>query len=381
MTKQDEDRFQVQSYAKWPLAVERGEGCWVFDSDGNRYLDLYGGHAVVATGHCHPRIVEAIQQQAAQLIFYSNVVYNSQRGRAVKKLVEAAGLPYTQAFLANSGSEANENAIKLARGLTGRKEIISIAGSFHGRTYAALSSTGIEKYSKYLNTPVPHHTILPIEQVAERITDQTAGVLIEPIQSLYGVRVLPVAELRRVSDKCREQGALLMFDEVQTGIGRTGRFLYSGVESIFPEVVTLAKGIGSGFPASAVLVTEQIARQVKSGDLGTTFGGGPLACAAIEATMDVIAEERLLDNARDIGSFLQEQLRGIPLVAEVRGAGLLLGIRMNPPYDQAKTVRQALFEKSILTGTSDDPAFLRLMPPLTLSREQAEILVAAIRSL
>ncbi len=381
LTKQDEDQFQLRSYAKWPLALERGEGCWVFDSDGNRYLDFYGGHAVVATGHCHPKIVEAIQQQAARLIFYSNVVYNSQRGRAVRRLIESAGLPYVQAFLANSGSEANENAIKLARALTARKEIISITGSFHGRGYASLSSTGIEKYSKYLNTPVPHHTVIPIEQAAERITTGTAGVLIEPIQSLSGVRVLPVEHLRSIRDKCLENGALLMFDEVQTGVGRTGRFLYSGIEGVFPDVVTLAKGIASGFPASAVLVTEKVAREVKSGDLGTTFGGGPLACAAIEATMDVIAAEKLVENAREVGSYLSEELARIAIVETVRGAGLLLGVRMKPPFDQAKTVRQALFEKRILTGTSDDPAFLRLMPPLTLSREQAQLLIQAVASL
>jgi len=380
-TQADEDRYQLKTYAKWPISLERGEGCYVFDSDGKRYLDLYGGHAVVVTGHCHPKIVRAIQEQAAQFIFYSNVVYNSVRSRAVRKLVEAAGAPYYQVFLANSGSEANENAIKLARALTGRTDVISLEGSFHGRTYGSLSATGIAKYSAYLNTPVPNHRIVPAQDAAAAVSDKTAALLVEPIQSLGGINVIPGNLLSEMSNACSSHGALLIFDEVQVGIGRTGRFLYSGINNVYPDLVTLAKGIASGFPASALLLTEPVAREVKSGDLGTTFGGGPLACACIEATMDFIQEEDVLGNVRRVSSYVQDELSRLPIVEEVRGTGLLLGLRFSGQWASAKTVQRALQAKGILTGTSDDPSILRLMPPLIITEAEIDSFIASLASL
>jgi acetylornithine/N-succinyldiaminopimelate aminotransferase len=377
----DEDRYQLKTYAKWPLSFERGEGCFVFDSNGDRYLDLYGGHAVVATGHCHPRVVSALQKQAGQFIFYSNVAYNGVRSRAVRKLVEMAGPPYFQVFLANSGSEANENAIKLARALTGRKEVISLEGSFHGRTYGSLTATGIPKYSKYLNTPVPHHRIISPDQAADLVSNETAALLVEPIQSLGGMKVIPVEILARMERACREHGALFIFDEVQVGVGRTGRFLYAGLEGIAPDMVTLAKGIASGFPASAVLVTEAVSAGVKGGDLGTTFGGGPLACACIEATLDVFREEGLLKNVDRISTYLGEQLRSVAALEEVRGAGLLVGLRFREPWSAARSVQQALLARKILTGTSDDPGILRLMPPLVITESEIDCLVEALKAL
>ncbi|RPI25568.1 MAG: aspartate aminotransferase family protein [Acidobacteria bacterium] len=371
-TRADEDRYQLKTYAKWPLSLERGEGCYVFDSEGNRFLDLYGGHAVVVTGHCHPRIVRAIQEQAAQFIFYSNVVYNSVRSRAVRKLIECAGPPYYQVFLANSGSESNENAIKLARAITGRTEVISLEGSFHGRTYGSLSATGISKYSAYLNTPVPGHRIIAPQDAAAAVSDKTAALLVEPIQSLGGINVIPGHVLSEMSRACSEQGALLIFDEVQVGIGRTGRFLYSGINDVYPDIVTLAKGIASGFPASAMLVTEPVAAEVKSGDLGTTFGGGPLACACIEATLDFLQDEDVLGNVRRVSAYLKEALERLEIVEEVRGVGLLLGLRFSGPWASAKSVQKALMAKGVLTGTSDDPSILRLMPPLIIREEDIE---------
>ncbi len=377
----DEDRYQLKTYAKWPISLERGEGCYVYDSDGRRYLDLYGGHAVVVTGHCHPKIVRAIQEQAAQFIFYSNVVYNGVRSRAVRKLVEAAGPPYYQVFLANSGSEANENAIKLARALTGRTEVLSLEGSFHGRTYGSLSATGIAKYSAYLNTPVPGHRIVAPQDAVGAISDKTAALLVEPIQSLGGVNVIPVELLAEMSQACIDHQALLIFDEVQLGIGRTGRFLYSGINGVYPDMVTLAKGIASGFPASALLLTEPVARQVKSGDLGTTFGGGPLACACIEATLDFIEEGGVLENVRRVSSHVQNELSRLPIVEEVRGAGLLLGLRLTGAWASAKSVQRELQAKGILTGTSDDPSILRLMPPLIITEAEIDSFIATLASL
>lgn len=380
-TFREEDRYQLKTYAKWAISLERGEGCYVFDTEGNRYLDLYGGHAVVSTGHCHPAVVRAIQEQAAQLIFYSNVSYNTVRSRAIRKLVELAGSPYFQAFLANSGSEANENAIKLARALTGRKEIVSLTGSFHGRTYGALSATGIAKYRAYLNTPVPDHRIVEAEVAAESVSEETAALLVEPIQSLGGVRVIPPEWLAQMASACRNHGSLLIFDEVQLGLGRTGRFLYSGINGTYPDMVTLAKGIASGIPASAILVTEDLAKSVKSGDLGTTFGGGPLACSCIEATLDVIRREDLLTNVKRVSAYLKDELRGFPFVEEIRGAGLLLGLRFAEPWTRAKTMQQALLDKRILTGTSDDPSILRLMPPLILKETDLSLFLDALKAL
>jgi acetylornithine aminotransferase/acetylornithine/N-succinyldiaminopimelate aminotransferase len=376
-----EDRYQLRTYAKLPISIERGEGCWIFDANGRRFLDFYGGHAVASTGHCHPRVVEALRRQAGELIFYSNVAYSGARARAVRRLIEMAGEPYFQAFLANSGSEANENAIKLARACTGRTEVISLRGSFHGRTYGSLSATGIEKYSAYLNTPVPGHRVLAVVEVSGAVSDNTAAVLVEPVQSLAGVRVLPIPTLAAIRDACRRHGALLIFDEIQTGVGRCGRFLYAGVGGVYPDLVTVAKGIASGFPASAMLATEQIAARVKSGDLGTTFGGGPLACACMEATLQVIAEEGLVENAASLGAYLTQRLDEVPLAKEVRGVGLLIGLRCGGQFGAAKTLQQALFERGILAGGSDDPAILRLMPPLTLSLQEADILVEALASL
>jgi acetylornithine/succinyldiaminopimelate/putrescine aminotransferase len=376
--KATEDRYQLKTYAKLPLVLDRGRGCYVYDQDGNEYLDLYGGHAVVSTGHCHPRVVEAIRTQVEEILFYSNVVYSSVRARAVKKLMEFAGPPYWQAFLANSGSEANENAIKVARALTGRTDVLSLSNSFHGRTYGSLSSTGVSHYAEYLNTPVPGHRILDLQEVAHAVDSDTAAVLLEPIQSMGGVEEVPEQTLHQIHDACRSHGAFLIFDEVQTGVGRTGSFLYAGTAGIYPEMVTLAKGIASGVPASALLVTREVAEKVRSGDLGATFGGAPVSCAAMEATLQVLEEEDLIRNAARIGSYLRQELETLPWVAEVRGRGLLLGIKIQG--GTAKDLGRFLRASRILTGTSSDPSVLRLLPPLVLGRKEADAFLEVIRN-
>ena len=375
-----EDRYQLQTYGKFPFFIDKGAGCYVYDEEGNKYLDFYGAHAVASTGHCHPQVVKAIQKQAAELIFYSNVSYNSARARAVKKLLEMAGEPYYQAFLVNSGSEANENALKLARAVTGRKEIISFSGSFHGRSYGSLSSTGIPKYANYLNTPVPMHRILPAEAVAEAVSEETAAVLVEPIQSMGGMKEIPLDCLSHIQKECQQHGALLIFDEIQTGVARTGSFLYSGLVNIHPEMVTLAKGIASGFPAGALLVTEELAKTVKNGDLGSTFGGGPLSCATMEATLEVIDKEQLIENAALMGDYLKKTLSSIDGIEEVRGRGLLLGVKVREPKT-AKELQAGLLKQRILAGSSMDPQVLRMMPPLILTRREADLFVKAVNSI
>lgn len=372
-----EDRYLLPTYTKLPLAIERGEGCWVWDQTGKKYLDFYGGHCVTATGHCHPKVVEALRRQLGELIFYSNAVYSSVRGRAAEKLLQQCP-SFHQAFFVNSGAEANENALKLARAVTGRREILSLENSFHGRTYGSLSATGIAKYREYLNTPVPEHRVVPVDRIVEAVSSATAAVIVEPIQSMAGVRVLDPSLLRDLETACRRHGALLIFDEIQTGVGRTGRhFLYSDALGVRPDLTTLAKGLGSGYPVGALLVTKEVAAEVHPGDLGTTFGGNPVACAAVEATLDVLAEESLLDHAAELGQYLAGRLAAAAAVAEVRGRGLLVGLTFRGGRP-AKEVQQRLLQNSILAGSSNEPAVLRLMPPLVLQREHVDHLAEVL---
>jgi acetylornithine/succinyldiaminopimelate/putrescine aminotransferase len=370
-----EERYQVPVYAKLPMAIERGEGCYVFDSEGNRYLDFYGGHCVASTGHCHPKVVTQIQRQAAQLMFYSNATFNGMRGKAAEGLILLAP-EFHQVFFANSGAEANENAIKLARAVTKRTQVLSVLDGFHGRTYGALSASGIANYRDYLNTPVPDHEIVSPEGIADAVSPRTAAVIIEPIQSMGGVITYSETFFEELAAACKQAGALLIFDEIQTGVGRTGRFLYSQHLQVTPDLTTLAKGIASGCPAAAVLISERISHEIKRGDLGSTFGGSPLACAAIQATLSVIQEEGLMANAEQMGEYAKVQLMGLGPVEEVRGRGLLLGLSCRGRT--AKEVQAKLLSRNILAGSSADPKILRLMPPLTVSQEDIDSLLGVI---
>jgi acetylornithine aminotransferase/acetylornithine/N-succinyldiaminopimelate aminotransferase len=355
---------------------------WVLTADGDRYLDLYGGHAVVSTGHSHPRIVRAIADQAARLIFYSNLVYNDTRARAAKKLVEIAPSLLAKTFFVNSGTEANENAMKIARKLTGREKIISFEGGFHGRTPGSLAATGLAKYREGIAPQLPGHVYAPfgdIEGLERLVDEEVAAVILEPIQSMGGVRMGSpefYQALRKLTDRAN---AMLIYDEVQTGMGRTGEFFFAGRFDVVPDMVTLAKGIASGVPMGAVLMTEEIASEIKAGDLGTTFGGGPIAAAALEATIDVIRDEGLLENVRANSEYLLDELKQIPAVEEVRGLGYLIGIKFKG--DSAKPYQQALLERKIITGLADDASVLRLLPPLTLKRLEIEMFLGELATI
>jgi acetylornithine/succinyldiaminopimelate/putrescine aminotransferase len=369
-----EEQYQVATYKKFPFAIERGQDVWVYTTEGERYLDLYGGHAVVSTGHSHPRIVKAIADQAQRLIFYSNLVYNDARARAAKKLVDIAPDPLTKTFFVNSGTEANENAMKIARMLTGRLKIISFEGGFHGRTPGSVSATGLAKYRENVSPLLEGHVFADFGSVASvesLLDEQTAAVILEPIQSMGGVRMAEREFYQALREMCDQAGAMLIYDEVQTGMGRTGQFFFAGRFGVVPDMIALAKGIASGVPMGAVLMTEAIAGEIKTGDLGTTFGGGPLACAALEATIDVIRDENLLENVRDNSNYVFAELGKMLLVEEVRGLGYLVGIKF--PGGTAKPVQQALLEKKIITGLSEDPSVLRLLPPLTLRRPEIDL--------
>lgn len=373
-----EHRFELPTYAKLPITVVCGQGCSVFDEEGREFLDLYGGHAVASTGHCHPVVVAAIREQAGRLLFYSNVVGSDARARAAEAIVSQAPPPLSRVFFVNSGTEANENAMRLARRHTGRTEVISTDGGFHGRTADAISAAGSEKYRALQKPQVPDHRFVPfgdLEAAERAVSRKTAAVLLEPIQSMAGVRTAPSGYFEGLRRVCTRHGACLVYDEVQTGFGRTGSFFFAGRDGVVPDLLTLAKGIASGVPMGAVLVSEEIASRVKTEEYGTTFGGGPLACAAAEATVKVILEERLLERVRDGSEKLRSGAVAMRGVKETRGLGYLLGIVLDGP---AAAVRERLFERQVLVGASSDPTVLRLLPPLTLGAAEIDRFLAIL---
>jgi acetylornithine/N-succinyldiaminopimelate aminotransferase len=369
----------VPTYAQVPLALVRGEGCRVWDAEGRAWLDFYGGHAVALTGHCHPRVVEALREQAGKLLFYSNVVACEVRARALADLAAVAPKGMGRSFLCNSGTEANEAAVKVARRVTGRREVLSMEGGFHGRTMGALSATALGHYLADHAPGVPGHRFLPFGDLAAAeaaVGPDTAAVLLEPVQSMGGMRTAPDAYLAGLRALCDRTGALLAFDEVQTGPARTGAWWYGEHTGVVPDLLTTAKGLASGVPAGALLVREEVAARVKEGDLGSTFGGGPLACAAISATLAVVRAERLVENAARRGRELAEGVRGLPGVLGVRGRGLLLGVVLER---EALGVVRALREHRVLTGaTPGDAHVLRLLPPLTVGDVEVDEFLTAL---
>jgi acetylornithine/N-succinyldiaminopimelate aminotransferase len=380
-----EEAFQLATYKKFPFVPVRGEGCWVETSEGERFLDLYGGHAVCATGHCHPHVVEALKEQAGRLLFYSNVVYSDVRADAAEKLVRCAPEGIRKAFFCNSGTEANENAMRMARMRTGRENVITFTGGFHGRTADSISATFLGKYRDIGKPNVPGHLCAEfgsIESVSALADETVAAVMLEPIQSMAGVTMAPPEFYRELRRLCDERGMLLIFDEVQTGVGRTGSWFFAGSEAagrVVPDVITLAKALGSGVPVGACLTTERVASSIKENDLGTTFGGGMLAMAAVVATLEAIEADGMLANARAVEAYLREGLAGVEGVAGVRGRGMLLGIEFAEAV--AGKVQKSLLERRIITGTSSDPKVLRLLPPLCVTKEEASMFVEAVAEL
>jgi acetylornithine/N-succinyldiaminopimelate aminotransferase len=378
-----EDRYQLATYKKMPLAAQRGEGVWIYTSDGDKYLDLYGGHAVAGTGHCHPLVVQAIREQAEQLLFYSNLVYSDERARAAEQLVSIAPKALTKVFFCNSGTEANENAMRMARMATGRENVITFSGGFHGRTADAISATFLGKYRELGKPNVPGHleaAFGDVESVRNLIDDNVAAIMLEPIQSMAGVRMAQPKFYRELRDLCDAQGVVLIYDEVQTGVGRTGEWFFAGsaaADGVVPDIVTLAKALGSGVPVGACLVTEAIGAHIKENDLGTTFGGGMLAMAAVTATLEAIQNDRMLANVKTVEAHLRERLREIEEVVAVRGLGFLLGIEFN---DKAAPIHKALLERKIITGTSSSANVLRLLPPLCLSAKHVDLFVDELRA-
>jgi len=376
MTSTDGFPALLPTYAAFPFRLVKGEGDRVFDEEGHAWWDFYGGHCVCATGHGHPTVVKAVAEQAASLLFYSAAAALPVRDAAAARITALAGLD--SVFFCNSGAEANENALKVALLLTGRKRLAAFEGGWHGRTLLALSVTDDPK----LTAPFANHLVpclrLPfgdLKALAEADFLDIAAVILEPIQSMAGIRTASPTWFQALRAKCDATGTLLIFDEIQTGMGRLGVPFAAQFYGVRPDLLTAAKGLASGVPMGALLVTAEVAGQLKGGDLGSTFGGGPLACAALLATVEVIESEGLMACASAAAARLREELRG-SAVAAVLGEGLLLGFRSAHAAD----LKKHLSAHRILVGASGDPTVLRLMPPLTVSDEALTALITAIRA-
>ena len=366
-------------YPLYPIEPVRGEGAYVFTEDGTRYLDCYGGHAVISIGHAHPHYVQMISEQVGKLGFYSNSVENPLQRELAEKLGRLSGLDDYQLFLVSSGAEANENALKLASFVTGRKRVIAFKGGFHGRTSAAVNATDNEAIKAPINKtyPVTFLELNDLGAVAQEIErGDVAAVIIEGIQGIGGIHVPNADYLEGLSTLCHDNGALLILDEVQSGYGRSGKFFAFQYSNVRPDIVTVAKGMGNGFPIGGVLIAPEI--EAKSGMLGTTFGGSHLACAAGIAVLDVIEREGLLKNTVTQGNFLMDALRETDLFEEVRGHGLMIGLQMDRPIGELR--KKLLFDERVFTGSAKDPNTIRLLPPLNIKRKECERAVEAFVS-
>ena len=365
-------------YAQFPIRPVRGRGSWLTDEDGHEWLDAYGGHAVAATGHSHPDVVRAIASQAEALLFYSTAVPHPLRLELAERLASLCPEPLGRVFFCNSGAEANENALHLARKWTGRGHVVSLLGGWHGRTAATLACTDGTRYEDAAaRSGIPLSRKVPAEDVAAleaAVDDDVAAVIVEPVQGLSGARDLSADFLHAARRVCDARGAALVFDEVQCGVGRCGAFSAAEAVGVVPDILTFAKGLASGLPIGAVIATPAVTASIGIGDLGSTFGGGPVPCAAALATIGVIEREGLIENAVRIGARLARGARALG-VRRVSGRGLLLGLHLDRA---AGEVQRALFARRIITGTASDPKVLRLLPPLSFSAREADLLLAGL---
>ena len=357
-------------YPLYDVEIVRGQGCKVWDANGVEYLDLYGGHAVISIGHSHPHYIKKVTEQLAKLGFYSNSVKNSIQQRFAQRLGKICGYDDYSLFLINSGAEANENAMKLASFATGRRRIIAFSKAFHGRTSAAVEVTDNINYKAPINrndlvTFVPLGDINAVKQEIEK--GDVACVIIEGIQGVGGIQIPDDCFMKQLRKLTEDNGVILILDEIQSGYGRSGKFFAHQYSGIRADIITVAKGIANGFPMAGVIISPKF--QPVYGQLGTTFGGNHLACAAANAVLDVFEEEKLIENAANVGEYLLNALRGLKGVKEVRGRGLMIGIEMEEP---AKELRKNLiFTHHVFTGATGTHV-IRLLPPLSLTMEQAK---------
>jgi acetylornithine/succinyldiaminopimelate/putrescine aminotransferase len=368
-------------FAQYPIEVVHAEGVWLHTQDGRRVLDLYGGHAVAALGYAHPRWTQALQQQAAACNFQSNAVPMDIRARAAQKLLRFAGGGFDSVFFINSGAEANENALRMAFRMTRRSQVVAVTGAFHGRTAAAgaLTHGAAEKWYEFPRAPfdVSFMPRRDVAAISEHVSSRTAAVIIEPVQGVGGAFDMGAEYLTSLRRRCDAVGALLIFDEVQIGMGRSGWPFAANMYAVAPDMITTAKALGNGFPVAALLMTPAVTAALKLEGLGTTFGGGPMACAAVEAVIDAIEQDDLLANVQRVAQYIRRSCTVGPVVGH-QGAGFLHGLICSRP---AKPLQQALLERNILCGTSGDPNVLRLLPPYILQESHVDLLRDTLRLL
>lgn len=366
-------------YSLFDVTPVKAKGTRIWDDKGQEYLDLYGGHAVISVGHCHPKYVAAITDQLNKIGFYSNSVKNPLQVELARKIGELSGLQDYSLFLINSGAEANENALKLASFHTGKDRMITFKGAFHGRTSGAVAVTDNPKYSAPFNS---HHnvTFLPLNDIeavrTELAKGDVAGVIIEGVQGVGGIVIPDDQFMRDLRQATKEAGVVLILDEIQSGYGRSGRFFAHQWAGIKPDIVTMAKGMANGFPIGGVLISPEF--EATKGMLGTTFGGNYLAMAAANAVADIFKEENLVANAFEVGEYLKNSIPASPRIREVRGRGLMVGIEFNEPIAEIRG--RLLYEKHIFTGVSGKN-MIRLLAPLTLTKADVDIFIDALKEL
>lgn len=357
-------------YPLFDIDIVKGEGCNTYDAQGNKYLDLYGGHAVISVGHSHPHYLKALQEQASKLVFYSNSVINNLQKQLAEKLGKASGYDDYQLFLVNSGAEANENALKLASFHTGKSRVIAFDKAFHGRTSLAVEATDNPKIVAPINAN-NHVTFVTLNDAAaveaELAKGDVCAVIVEGIQGVGGIRIPTNEFLMSVRESCDKHGAVLILDEIQSGYGRSGKFFAHQYTDVRPDMITVAKGIANGFPMGGVLISPKF--EPIYGQLGTTFGGNHLACAAAIAVLEIFEKENLVENARKVGEYLKAELQKISQIKEVRGEGLMIGMEFDYPVKELRA--RLIKEEKVFTGATGTHV-IRLLPPLVLTMEQAE---------
>jgi acetylornithine aminotransferase len=365
-------------YPLYNVTPVKAEGIYVWDENNTKYLDLYGGHGVISVGHTHPKYVAAILNQLNNLGFYSNSIQNPLQKKLAKKLGELSSCENYNLFLCNSGAEANENALKLASFKTGKSRIISFNNSFHGRTSAAVAATD----NKNINAPInlqQEVTFLPLNDIELVIHEigkgDVAAVIIEGIQGVGGLDEGTTEFFQEVEKMCKKHGVFLILDEIQSGYGRSGKFFAFQYHNIQPDIITTAKGMGNGFPIGGVLILDK--HEAKYGMLGTTFGGNHLACVAAISVLNIIEEEKLIENVNKVSAYFLEQIKSIPQVKKVKGKGLMLGVEFD--FEVGELRKKLIFDKQIFTGGSMNKKLLRILPPLTMNKKQVAIFINALK--
>lgn len=366
-------------YPLFDIEISKGIGCRTYDKQGIEYLDLYGGHAVISIGHSHPYYVQKLTHQLENLVFYSNSIVNKLQVELAEKLGKASGYEDYALFLVNSGAEANENALKLASFHNGRTKVISFNKSFHGRTSAAVRVTNNSKIVAPINEgfEVEFFELNDIDSVKKSLSNNdVCAVIIEGIQGVGGIRTPEAGFLQALSAACTATGTILILDEVQSGYGRSGKFFAHQYADIRPDMITVAKGMGNGYPIGGVLISPIF--EASHGLLGTTFGGSHLACTAAIAVLDIIKVERLIENADKVGSYIISELKTIPQIKDVRGLGLMIGMEFDFPVKEIRN--KLLFDKKIFTGASGTNV-IRLLPPLCMTKNDADVFISALKDL